>query len=63
MDEYFAIYGEPSDCDMQEAHDDLAAAGFFTPETDEERAKRLAALARLWGSGPRPEKGEECRAG
>lgn len=67
MREYFETYGEPSAEDMQQAHDELKALGFFEPPSPEQEAARLAALARLYE--PLPEEyeptseAEERRAG
>ncbi|MGQ0719259.1 MAG: hypothetical protein ACT4NP_18485 [Pseudonocardiales bacterium] len=47
--EYNEVYGEPDEEAMAEARAELEAIGFWKPETAEERAARLSALARLRG--------------
>lgn len=46
------MYGEPDEAAMAEARAELETIGFWKPETAEERAARLAALARLRGEVP-----------
>jgi hypothetical protein len=50
--EYIGVYGEPDEEAMAQARAELEAIGFWKPETTEERAARLAALARLRGEVP-----------
>lgn len=50
--EYIEVYGEPDSEAMAEARAELEAIGFWKPETAEERAARLGALARLRGEVP-----------
>jgi hypothetical protein len=50
--EYHDVYGEPDAEAMAEARAELEAIGFWTPETAEETAARVAALARLRGEIP-----------
>lgn len=49
LEEYEAQFGTPTPEEIAETDAMLAAAGVFEPETPEERASRLAALARLRG--------------
>jgi hypothetical protein len=50
--EYIEVYGEPDEEAMAQARAELDAIGFWKPETTEQRAARLAALARLRGEVP-----------
>ncbi len=50
--EYTEVYGEPDEETMAQAQADLESIGFWTPETPDEAAARLAALARLRGETP-----------
>lgn len=50
--EYIEMYGEPDEEAMAQGRAELEAIGFWKPETTEERAARLAALARLRGEVP-----------
>lgn len=50
--EYTEVYGEPDEDTMAQARADLESIGFWTPETADETAARLAALARLRGEVP-----------
>jgi hypothetical protein len=47
--DYIKVYGEPDEEAMAEARAELEAIGFWKPETADERAARLTALARLRG--------------
>ncbi|MGH3982386.1 MAG: hypothetical protein ACRDST_06795 [Pseudonocardiaceae bacterium] len=50
--EYIEVYGEPDPDATAQARAELDAIGFWKPETAEERAARLEALARLRGEVP-----------
>lgn len=50
--EYTDVYGEPDEDTMTEARAELDGVGFWKPETADEAAARLAALARLRGEVP-----------
>ncbi|MGH3773245.1 MAG: hypothetical protein ACRDRW_17930 [Pseudonocardiaceae bacterium] len=50
--EYITVYGEPDEEAMADARAELEAIGFWKPETAEEKAARLTALARLRGEVP-----------
>lgn len=52
LTEYIEVYGEPDEEAMADARAELEAIGFWKPETTEERAARLTALARLRGEIP-----------
>lgn len=49
LDDYIAEYGEPDPETVERANAELAAAGFFEPETAEHARARARALARLDG--------------
>ena len=51
MDEYVEYYGEPSVEQRRETLARMISEGHFDPPTAEYEAARLAALARLRGSG------------
>lgn len=55
--EYTDVYGEPDENTMAEARAELDGIGFWKPETADEAAARMAALARLRGEVP----GEHAR--
>ena len=50
--EYIEVYGEPDQQAMAAARAELETIGFWKPETAEEKAARLEALARLRGEAP-----------
>jgi hypothetical protein len=50
--EYIEVYGEPDQQAMAAARAELETIGFWKPETAEEKAARLEALARLRGEVP-----------
>ncbi len=55
--EYTEVYGEPDEDTLAEARAELDGIGFWKPETADEAAARMAALARLRGEMP----GEHAR--
>ncbi|MGH8907262.1 MAG: hypothetical protein ACRD0K_12235 [Egibacteraceae bacterium] len=47
--EYEAIYGAPTDAQMEAMRRELIALGFGQPEEPNERTRRLSALRRFYG--------------